>query len=90
MSTKWLYICGVCSEEMKSTTPSIACTSCLQWVHLRQCAKLSLKEAKQKRKVFKCDVCANKDVVSKKYYFFSSYYILNNSKEEERISLLKQ
>ena len=64
MASKWLYVCGVCQKSMKPTAPSIACTSFFHWIHLKQCAKLSFKEALEKKKSFVCSVCIKEEVVS--------------------------
>ena len=64
MSAKLVYVCGVCNNYMKATTLSIACVSCCNWIHLKQCAKLSFKEAMGKKKIFKC-LIVKSDNVSK-------------------------
>ena len=73
MPPKWAYVCGVCNKSMKATTQSIACVSCCNWIHLKQCAKLSFKEAMEKKKSFKCLICVESDNVSKELL-----YPLNN------------
>ena len=41
---------------MKKSTPSIACRTCKNWVHLK-CADLNYKQAKAKFKDFQCSKC---------------------------------
>ena len=65
MSAKWVYVCRVCNKSMKATTPSVACVSCCSWIHLKQCAKLSFKEAMEKKKTLKCLICVESGNVSK-------------------------
>ena len=43
MAPKYLYICGVCNQQMKATAPSIGCIACCNWIHVK-CANLKYKE----------------------------------------------
>ena len=62
MAASAVWACGVCDEVMQARTPSIACTSCRNWVHLKKCAGLSGLEAKKNRTTFSCSKCLNAKV----------------------------
>ena len=47
-------MCGICDEKMKPRTPSIACISCQNYVHLKKCAGFSFREAKKLNGKFNC------------------------------------
>ena len=65
-----IWACGVCELEMQEKTPGIVCKTCLQWVHLRKCAGITVKEAskldKSKKKSFKCSRCVKTEKAQKK------------------------
>ena len=62
-----VWACGVCDVEMEEKTPSIACQTCRQWVHLgkSKCARMTINEglklSKSKVKKFKCSRCTRKE-----------------------------
>ena len=74
MSAKWVYVCGVCNKYMKATTPSIACVSCCNWIHLKQCAKLSFKEAMGKKKIFKCLIVESDNVIKELLNLLNNFF----------------
>ena len=63
MPPNWVYVSGVCEKSVKATSPSIACVSCYNWVHLKLYAKMKFKEAIEKQKTFQCSACLKKNTV---------------------------
>ena len=51
-----VWACSVCDAVMQARTPSIACTSCRNWVHLK-CAGLNGIKAKKSQTSFICSKC---------------------------------
>ena len=60
--SSYVYICGVCSKEVGKKAPSIVCKSCLNWIHLSKCTKLSYKDAKRLENTYHCSSCERNDV----------------------------
>ena len=55
-------MCAVCDEKMNPRTPSIACISCQNYVHLKKCAGFSFREAKKLNGKFTCSECTVSEI----------------------------
>ena len=55
-------MCGVRDEKMKPRTPSIACISCQNYVHLKKCAGLPFREAKKLNGKFNYSKCSVSEI----------------------------
>ena len=57
LSQSWRYVCSVCNGTVGKKEASIVCKSCRNWIHLKECANLSVKEAKKVQQDFACSAC---------------------------------
>ena len=74
---RWIYVCGICNEEMKGKILSIGYIQCRTWVHLRKpCATLSDKEANEKWVTLKVSKVStkNKENTNVSFSFISCYF----------------
>ena len=55
----YVYICGICDIVMGRRAASVACKSCLHWIHLK-CAKLNYNQAKKVQNNYCCARCETK------------------------------
>ena len=62
MESHGVRMCGVCDEKIKPRTPSIACISCQNHVHLKKCAAFSFREAKKLNGKFNCSKCSVSEI----------------------------